>query len=182
MDIIINTLNNMKKKLDGIDKKITTNSKKLIETASKLNLRCDDIEDQLNHTVDLNLLEALKIRLNHVEDSIELKSKKLETVTGQILQLEGHLPKLKAEMEMDLLAKELYDKRLNILIHSIDENIDTAWETRTETEKKIREFLIQALKIPLSHAIAISETHRLPQHVVTKQDATNYCQVDKLQQ
>ena len=112
----------------------------LIEIESKLNLRCDDIEDRLNHTVDLNSFEALKIRLNYVEDSIELKSKKLETVTGQILQLEDHLRKFKAETEKDLLAKELHYKRLNILIHGIDENIDTAWETRTETEKKIENF------------------------------------------
>ena len=112
----------------------------LIEIESKLNLRCDNIEDRLNHSVDLNSFEALKIRLNHVEDSIELKSKKLETVTGQILQLEDHLRKFKAETEKDLLAKELYYKRLNRLIHGIDENIDTAWETRTETEKKIENF------------------------------------------
>ena len=112
----------------------------LIEIESKLNLRCDNIKDRLNHTVDLNSFEALKIRLNHVEDSIELKSKKLETVTGQILQLEDHLRKFKAETEKDLLAKELYYKRLNRLIHGIDENIDTTWETRTETEKKIENF------------------------------------------
>ena len=77
----------------------------------------------------------------------------METVTGQILQLEGHLREFKAETEKDLLAKELYDKRLNILIHGIDEIIDR--KTRTETEKKIREFLNKALKIPSSHTIAV---------------------------
>ena len=169
LDIIINTLNNMKERLDAIEMKIATNCGKLIEIESKLNLRCDDIEDRLNNKVDLNSIEALKINLNHVEDSIELKSKKLEAVTGQILQLEDHLRKFKAETEQDLLAKELYDKRLNILIYGIEENIKTAWETRTETEKKIREFLNQALKIPSSHAIAISDAHRLPQHIITKQ-------------
>ena len=153
LDIIIDTLNNMKERLDGIERKITTNSEKLIEIESKLNLRCDDIEDRLNHTVNLNSFEALKIKLNHVEDSIELKSKNLETVTGQILQLEGHLREFKAETEKDLLAKELYDKRLNILIHGIDEIIDR--KTRTETEKKIREFLNKALKILSSHTIAV---------------------------
>ena len=85
MDIIIDILNNMKKRLDNIERKIATKSVKLIEIDSKLNLQCDDIEHWLNHSVDLNSFEALKIRLNHVEDSIELKSKKLETVTGQIL-------------------------------------------------------------------------------------------------
>ena len=93
----------------------------------------------------------------------------METVTDQILQLEGHLRKFKAETEKDLLAVELYDKRLNILIHGIDESIDIAWETRTETEKKIRESLNQDLKISSSHAVAISAAHRLPQHVVTNQ-------------
>ena len=101
----------MKERLDAIEMKIATNCVKLIEIESKLNLRCDDIEDRLNNKVDLNSFEALKISLNHVEDSIELKSKKLEAVTGQILQLEDHLRKFKAETEQDLLAKELYDKR-----------------------------------------------------------------------
>ena len=71
LDIIIDTLNNMKVRLDGVERKIAINSVKLIEIESKLNLRCDDIEDWLNHTVDLNSFEALKVRLNHVEDSIE---------------------------------------------------------------------------------------------------------------
>ena len=35
--------------------------------------------------------------------------------------------------------------------------------------KNIREFLNQALKIPSTHAIAVSDAHRLLQHVVTKQ-------------
>ena len=37
LDIIIDTLNNMKERLDGIERKITTNSEKLIEIESKLN-------------------------------------------------------------------------------------------------------------------------------------------------
>ena len=36
--IIINTLNNMKERLHGIESKIATNSVKLIEIESKLNL------------------------------------------------------------------------------------------------------------------------------------------------
>ena len=38
LDIIIDTHNNMKERLDGIEKKIATNSVKLIEIKSKLNL------------------------------------------------------------------------------------------------------------------------------------------------
>ena len=106
LDIIINTLINMKERLDAIEMKIATNIFKLIEIETKLNLRCDDIEDWLNNIVDLNSFEALKISLNHVEDPIELKNIKLETVTGQILQLDDHLRKFKAETEQDLLAKE----------------------------------------------------------------------------
>ena len=66
-DIIIDTLNNMKERLDGIERKIAcSNNVKLVEIESKLNLRCDNIEDRLNHSIDLNSFEALKIRLNHV--------------------------------------------------------------------------------------------------------------------
>ena len=60
LDIIIDTLNNMKERLDVIERKIATNSVKLIEIESKLNLRYDDIEDWLNHSIDLNSFEALK--------------------------------------------------------------------------------------------------------------------------
>ena len=66
LDIIIDTLNNMKERLDGIERKIATNSVKLIEIESKLNLRCDNIENRLNHSIDLNSFKALKTRLNHV--------------------------------------------------------------------------------------------------------------------
>ena len=57
------------------------------------------------------------------------------------------------------LSSELYSKRFNYLIYGIDK---IAWETRQQTEKLLRKFLNEALKIPDPNAIALADIHQLP--------------------
>ena len=61
--------------------------------------------------------------------------------------------------------KESYDKRLNILIHGIQENNNNVWE---KTEKTIEKFILKNdLKIN-PNKIMLSDIHRLPQQPITK--------------
>jgi len=65
------------------------------------------------------------------------------------------------------IMRESYNKRLNILVHGIDENSDGNFETKTETKKIFDEFLKEALNIN-PKSIGVVDLHRLPQHRVTR--------------
>ena len=63
--------------------------------------------------------------------------------------------------------KECYDKRLNILIHGIQEDNNNVWEKREKTIKKFQDFLKNGLKIN-PNEINLSDIYRLPQQPITK--------------
>ena len=63
-------------------------------------------------------------------------------VIGKRLQT---LEKVKNEQETDLVMQESYEKRLNILIHGLDENPTLAWEKVDETRKLVENFLSDGL-------------------------------------
>ena len=50
----------------------------------------------------------------------------------------------------------------------MEEDTESAWETKWESENKFKQFLQNGLKIPNFHAVAVADVHRLPQHPITK--------------
>ena len=57
---------------------------------------------------------------------------------------------------------------MNILIHGVDEEMETVWETHQQTMDKFNNFLKNALDIDHSQ-IAVADLHRLPQKPVFRQ-------------
>ena len=68
--------------------------------------------------------------------------------------------------------QELYDKRLNILIHGIEEDGNNVWEKREKTIEKFAEFLEKGLKIENPDDVEFVDIHRLPQHPVNNRGKT----------
>ena len=62
-------------------------------------------------------------------------------------------------------------KRLNILIHGIQEDNNNVWEKREKTTEKFQDFLKNGLKID-SNEIKLSDIYRLPQQPITKNGKT----------
>ena len=62
--------------------------------------------------------------------------------------------------------RELYSKRLNILIHGLNESKE-AWET-TQTKTVITNFFTEGLEIDLN-SLSLVDCHRLPQRPIFKQ-------------
>ena len=54
--------------------------------------------------------------------------------------------------------KESYEKRLNILIHGIQEDNNNVWEKREKTIEKFQDFLKNGLKIN-PNEIKLSDIH-----------------------
>ena len=67
--------------------------------------------------------------------------------------------------------KKSYDKRLNILMHGIQEDNNNVWEKREKTIKKFQDFLMSGLKINPNET-KLSDIHRLFQQPITKNGRT----------
>ena len=62
---------------------------------------------------------------------------------------------------------ESYSKRLNLLIHGLDETKE-AWETKTQTKSTLAKFFRERLDLDLN-SISLVDCHRLPQRPIIKQ-------------
>ena len=71
--------------------------------------------------------------------------------------------------------QESYDKRLNVLLHGIEEDGDSVWETRDVTLQKIHDFMKEGLQIVDLTSITLTDYHRLPQQPVYR----NNCKVNR---
>ena len=69
--------------------------------------------------------------LNTIADIDRIKQLKEKIKSFKELQL---------NCEKALLMQEYYDKKLNILIHGIEENNNDVWEKREKTNKKFQDF------------------------------------------
>ena len=110
-------------------------------------------------------LAAAETRLNNKYQELKTVSDgKIEDLLSRIKVLEDN----KTETDKDALMKESYSKRLNILIHGVDEDQDSPWETHQQTLEKFNNFLSEALKLDPKE-ISLADIHRLPQRPVIRQ-------------
>ena len=88
-------------------------------------------------------------------DKSELKELRL-----RLLQV---LENSKKDQKASAVMKESYEKRLNILIHGIQESPENAWERLDETLARVYDFMKAGLQIKNPTEFALADCHRLPQ-------------------
>ena len=132
LDLLIKSITKIKKKLDGFGERIN----KLVEI----------YKNQENRTEE---------RFQRLNDYFEGKVKIL---SNRILDAET----FKTDFKKAKVMRENYEKRMNILIHGIEEDTKSVWESNVETRLKFNNFISRALKLDPT-AIAIADIHRLPQ-------------------
>ena len=147
---------NLEKKLDEIIKRLN----KIEEKISNIDSKIDAVTERLN-------LLKIKFENRSKEVDIILYTKADIDLIKQLNQKIISFEEFRSNYEKALLMKESYDKRLNILIHGIQEDNNDIWEKREKTIKKFQDFLKNGLKIN-SNEIKLSEIHRLPQQPITK--------------
>ena len=123
-------------------------------------------------------LDLVEIKMDQNENRVdELKGKNsdLESLVHSKLpqdEIEAHLKdfnEIKSLMlyfQKEAIAQEAHNKRINVLIHGIE---DSAWETREQSSKKFYEFLQEGFKISKLLVPQPIDLHRLPQHPVSRQ-------------
>ena len=141
---------------------VQTKLDKILTSLENLTKRLDVIDSKL---------EAVNSKINEVEEKFDEKYNKLEAqLNDKVSQKEfSDLEKqFKKQMELiyeENLMKEMYDKRLNLLIHGIEESVASTWESKEQTIQIFQEFLSQGLGID-PKSMNIIDIHRLPQRPV----------------
>ena len=133
----------------------------------KLDQRLDNLETRLNnieHTFNESIVNVEKQMTNKIDASVEAKFEKRIAILGT-----------KEDRQAEAAMKESYEKRLNILIHGLEEDRNSAWETRQETLKIIHQFMRKGLNIENPSRFVFADYHRLPQRPLHK----NWQKVDR---
>ena len=79
----------------------------------------------------------------------------------------AYLEKLAENLRKEAPQHEFYSKRLNLLIHGLDETTNTVWESKAETLATFNSFLKEGLDLD-PDSITLVDAHRLPQRPIVK--------------
>ena len=97
---------------------------------------------------------------------MELKTKAAVQVIDDLKKRISQLEQTQHAAKCQELANEAYRKRLNLLIHGLDEN--EVWKKKETTLLILKNFLQKGLNLNLQD-IKIIDIHRLPQRPISKQ-------------
>ena len=150
--------------MSGIENKINT----ILATINKMSTRIERIE---------NKIDNFESRLNQIESTLNKRIEKLDNKVKHIptqdnlIKLENRVKQIKQTLKINKkeeLLCELYSKRLNILIHGLDESKE-AWETTAQTKTVLTKFFTEGLEIDLN-LLTLIDCHRLRSDLSLKRD------------
>ena len=150
---------------------------------AKLEKKIDDLIDivtELKGKVTLmdSKLDKINDRVTDLKTKFENHETKFEELTSSVdkkveqNEFDEHKKLLEKLQEYvmiqrkETLAQEAYTKRMNILIHGIEEQKGSVWENQEITLNLFDQFLRDGLKLDNPLTIKPLDLHRLPQHPV----------------
>jgi len=90
----------------------------------------------------LNAIKELNVRMDSIDEKFEAYNLRLNNLElKEIYERLENLERKERDRQAQALMQESYDKRFNILIHGLDENVESAWENRAQTKKIIQNFI-----------------------------------------
>ena len=116
---ILATLRIITTKINELDHKIVSLNERLTAVQLKFSNRCDDIEKKVSNS--LNEMDEMKAKINELEQFKDLH-------------------------ERTALQNESYSKRLNVLIHGVEEDKKLAWESQDMTTQKLKTIMKEGLE------------------------------------
>ena len=137
----------------------------VLQVLEKLNNRLDVKDEKFKkfHTKLQNMKTSFNAKICELEEAIEKKADTIlvENFDNRLNLLE----KANHDQELTALMQESYEKRLNILIHGLDENSNTPWEKNEEIVQIVNDFL-RGLQITNPESIPLVDMHRLLQRPI----------------
>ena len=131
---VLRTLENLTERMDKLDFKLETFDNRLSKLESLFNDKINKLEQALENISNINDIDNIHTKLNKIEQQ-------------------------QIEQESKNLMQELYDKRLNLLIHGLKESNKTDWETCESTWKTLYKFFQKFFQIKESRTIKLIDCH-----------------------
>ena len=88
----------------------------------------------MQNTVTLTKFEALEKRIEQLKAALKSKNNQINNVSDNMKTLNRSSNKFQKHATQELLEKEIYDKRFNLLFHGIEEDTESASETKWKSE------------------------------------------------
>ena len=148
----------MEEKIDAILKAIQSLTERIVSLENKF-----DKYDRNFETIN-NSLNVVNKKIVNLEQS-KTNAKSFDELAERVQKLEA----FKHDLKKEELMRESYSKRLNLLIHGLEEKKESVWETRIETQEIFNRFLFDGLKLE-PNSISLVDIHRLPQHPIMRQE------------
>lgn len=109
-----------------------------------------------------NIQQEIQEIKTSLEFSIADVEAKVDDVKATTSVNRKEIERVESDFNIRNIKRDLYDRRWNILIHGVEDDI-TRYEDYSVSEEKVREILRDALKLPNWETMVISDCHRLPQ-------------------
>ena len=145
LDSLISMVSSLTASMRSLEKRFDTYENKLKDITKRLDgheSQIFDISKKANDTISTSTFDEMKARVAHLEELAENARK-------------------------EALQYESYSKRLNLLIHGLDETTNTVWESKAETSATFNSFLKEGLDLD-PNSITLVDAHRLPQRPIIK--------------
>jgi len=107
--------------MDKFDKKLELLDNWLTTLDQKFSVRYKAIETSLTAKAEVKQVQKIQFALNEKADASEMDN---------ILERLDKLEAREGDRQTQTLMQESYEKRMNILIHGLEENLSTSWETQ----------------------------------------------------
>ena len=164
---ILRSVENVSQRLSSLETKFCSFESQLKEI-DEIFLRCSRLETDIN-SLDLEI-KQVGSRASVIESAMTSKfdemEEKIELNTGFDTEKQADLLTRIALFEVENLMRESYDKRLNLLVHGLEETEGN--ETKDQTKAIFDKFLTKVLGLAPDD-IDIVDLHCLPQHPIRKE-------------
>jgi len=137
---VLSTVQQITKRLDSIEEKLEKFDNRIVEIDNKYATICTELESNIS-SLDSNT-KQLENSTAVLESAMTANCNNLNERLNECVYQINCLRK-------ENNARESYSKRLNILIHGVDELKEVAVETKKQTKEIFEQFLGNALEIQI---------------------------------
>ena len=168
LDRILTLLENLTTRLDRLENSVSDNHSYVSKLDQKFTQRCDKLEGAVRQKTESTMFAELQNKVKNLEVKLEILSEQEAKHLDCTTRVEQKFESYFLEAERAKISSEAYSKRLNILVHGIEEYPTNPWETREETLTKLNKVLSDGLRLDNHKNFQMVDVHRLPQRPIYK--------------
>ena len=148
---------NLFRRLNSLEKKFIKFENRLNDIDNKYSATCNEQEPTIN-AIDLNM-NKIRNLASEIQTTMNFRLDNSDKTEAIFAVKHKKLLRKIADLEREQIVREFYDKRLNILIHGLEEKEN---ENKQRTKVEFETFLPETLKLE-SDSGEVVDLHRLPQ-------------------